>query len=269
MSVAHRLTVMRWTIATACVIVLAISTGLWVNASTVTYVPPGGRAILYIGVVVAWGFVGVGAFAWIRRPENRTGALMVLVGTLVAFTGMQYFDQPAPVGDRRPVRHALPVGARPPPDRVSERADRGPPRVRGRRARLRRGRGSDPRPARHPVHRLPGQSLADRRYWRARDTVRRRAGAARPDRARRRRDRLDRTPSRHEPAHPPRPRAGAPARRGDPRARAGDGRGLLGRRRDRRPAADRLLLRVRAAARRVPARARAHAASSAPRPSPA
>ena len=42
--------------------------------------PPGGRSILYIGVVIAWGFAAVGAYAHSRRPENHTGALMVLVG---------------------------------------------------------------------------------------------------------------------------------------------------------------------------------------------
>ena len=42
--------------------------------------PPGGRAIPYIGVALAWGFVGVGAYAWLRRPDNRTGALMIAVG---------------------------------------------------------------------------------------------------------------------------------------------------------------------------------------------
>src|SRR4051794_18517664 len=32
------------------------------------------------GPVVGWSFVGTGLFAWQRRPANRTGALMVLLG---------------------------------------------------------------------------------------------------------------------------------------------------------------------------------------------
>ena len=32
------------------------------------------------GPVVGWSFIGVGLYAWRRRPESRTGALMVLLG---------------------------------------------------------------------------------------------------------------------------------------------------------------------------------------------
>ncbi len=32
------------------------------------------------GAVVGWSFVGTGLYAWRRRPESRTGALMVLLG---------------------------------------------------------------------------------------------------------------------------------------------------------------------------------------------
>src|SRR3954451_10508530 len=86
---------MRATIATACAIALAIGVALLVHAPDVTRLPPGGRSILYLGVAVAWGFVGVGAFAWARRPENATGALMAVVGGLMACTGLQFFDTPA------------------------------------------------------------------------------------------------------------------------------------------------------------------------------
>src|SRR4051812_48476969 len=93
-SQAHRLTTMRWVIGIACLIALVIGGVLLVEAPEVTRLPPGGRSILYIGIVLAWGFVGVGAYAWVRRPENRTGALMVLVGVLMALTGLQFFDAP-------------------------------------------------------------------------------------------------------------------------------------------------------------------------------
>jgi signal transduction histidine kinase len=83
---------MRWIIATACLIVFAIGVALVLQAPDVTRPPAGGIAILYIGIVISWGFVGVGASAAYRRPENHTGALMVLVGLLVAVTGLQFFD---------------------------------------------------------------------------------------------------------------------------------------------------------------------------------
>src|SRR4051794_5602247 len=86
---------MRWTIATGCLIAFGIGAALLIKAPDVTRLPPGGVAILYIGVAVAWGFAGVGAFAWARRPENPTGALMLLVGVLMAITGLQFFDTPA------------------------------------------------------------------------------------------------------------------------------------------------------------------------------
>ena len=54
--------------------------------------------MLYIGVVLVWGFVGVGSYAWLRRPDNATGKLMVIVGVLVALTGFQFFDTPALLG---------------------------------------------------------------------------------------------------------------------------------------------------------------------------
>ena len=54
--------------------------------------------MLYIGVVLVWGFVGVGSYAWLRRPDNATGKLMVIVGVLVGLTGFQFFDTPALLG---------------------------------------------------------------------------------------------------------------------------------------------------------------------------
>jgi len=86
---------MRWIIATACLISLTIGVALIAYWDQVTRPPVGGIAILFIGVVVSWGFAGVGAYAWLRRPENKTGVLMACVGALTAFTGMQFFDTPA------------------------------------------------------------------------------------------------------------------------------------------------------------------------------
>ena len=33
-----------------------------------------------VGLLLGWSFIGSGLFGWARRPDNRTGALMVAVG---------------------------------------------------------------------------------------------------------------------------------------------------------------------------------------------
>jgi signal transduction histidine kinase len=83
---------MRWAIAAAVLFALAVSVALLIEAPNADPLPPGGVTVLYIGVVLVLGFVGVGASAWLRRPDNATGALMILVGVLVGFTGMQFFE---------------------------------------------------------------------------------------------------------------------------------------------------------------------------------
>ena len=50
----------------------------------------------YIGVVLAWGFVAAGCFAWLRRPDNRTGVLMIAVGLATLTAGLQFSDAPVP-----------------------------------------------------------------------------------------------------------------------------------------------------------------------------
>jgi len=54
--------------------------------------PEGGRLVLFLGTALAWGFVGVGSYAWQRRPESRIGGLMVLTGLAVITTGLQFAD---------------------------------------------------------------------------------------------------------------------------------------------------------------------------------
>ena len=88
----------RILVAGAVVYALAIGIWLLIEAPNAVHLPPGGRSVLYIGVVLVWGFVGVGSFAWLRRPDNATGKLMVIVGVLVGLTGFQFFDTPALLG---------------------------------------------------------------------------------------------------------------------------------------------------------------------------
>ncbi|MDA0164539.1 histidine kinase [Solirubrobacter ginsenosidimutans] len=85
---------MRLTIAAACVTTFAIGTVILVATPGFDRLPPGGRAVPYLGIALAWGFVAVGSFAWLRRPDNRTGALMTIVGVGVALTGFSLFDVP-------------------------------------------------------------------------------------------------------------------------------------------------------------------------------
>jgi len=37
-------------------------------------------AVAALGVVIGWGFIGVGLFTWVRRPDNSLGSLMVATG---------------------------------------------------------------------------------------------------------------------------------------------------------------------------------------------
>jgi signal transduction histidine kinase len=47
-----------------------------------------------LGIVIGWGFIGVGLFAWARRPDNRVGALMVLTGFTWFIGGLGFSDIP-------------------------------------------------------------------------------------------------------------------------------------------------------------------------------
>jgi signal transduction histidine kinase len=47
-------------------------------------------------LVVGWGFVGVGLFAWRRRPDNRVGMLMAATGFSFLFAGVGLSDLPLP-----------------------------------------------------------------------------------------------------------------------------------------------------------------------------
>src|SRR5438046_71886 len=48
-----------------------------------------------IGITVTLSFIGTGLYAWDRRPENGTGALMVLVGFSFLLVGLGAANEPA------------------------------------------------------------------------------------------------------------------------------------------------------------------------------
>jgi signal transduction histidine kinase len=57
---------------------------------------PRSLAYLLIAIIgVSWSFVAAGLVAWSRRPENRTGALMVAVGLASALPGLRLVGTPA------------------------------------------------------------------------------------------------------------------------------------------------------------------------------
>jgi signal transduction histidine kinase len=49
---------------------------------------------LLLGLVIGWSFIGAGVVAWTRRPGNRTGPLMVLVGFLWFIGRLDFASQP-------------------------------------------------------------------------------------------------------------------------------------------------------------------------------
>ena len=65
-------------------------------ASDAERLPPGGRGVGYLGVALAWGFVAVGSYVALRRPDRRTGVLMIAVGLVTLTAGLQFSDAPLP-----------------------------------------------------------------------------------------------------------------------------------------------------------------------------
>jgi signal transduction histidine kinase len=64
-----------WALALAALVTLAAETWLLVDSSQAD------RGLwIALLIVVGGGFIGAGLFAWYRRPDNRTGALMVATG---------------------------------------------------------------------------------------------------------------------------------------------------------------------------------------------
>jgi signal transduction histidine kinase len=47
-----------------------------------------------LGPVIGWSFIGTGLYAWRRRPESRTGALMVLLGFAWFLSALSFADSP-------------------------------------------------------------------------------------------------------------------------------------------------------------------------------
>jgi len=48
-----------------------------------------------LGLVIGWGFIGTGLFAWARRPDNSVGSLMTLTGFAFLVAGLSSSNIPA------------------------------------------------------------------------------------------------------------------------------------------------------------------------------
>src|ERR671916_1198281 len=65
----------------AAIIVAAVAAGALVVVLELASDHREAKAVWAVfGPAVGWSFVGTGLYAWRRRPESRTGALMVLLG---------------------------------------------------------------------------------------------------------------------------------------------------------------------------------------------
>lgn len=59
-------------------------------------IPDGGVGFAVLALVIAWSFIGTGLFAWWRRPESRTGFLMVAVGFSWCLGALVDIESPIP-----------------------------------------------------------------------------------------------------------------------------------------------------------------------------
>ncbi|HWT23501.1 MAG TPA: histidine kinase, partial [Solirubrobacteraceae bacterium] len=75
------------------VVVAALACGVAVIALVLTSDHEEDKGVWAVfGPAVMWSFVGTGLYAWRRRPESRTGALMVLLGFAWFVAGLGFAD---------------------------------------------------------------------------------------------------------------------------------------------------------------------------------
>ena len=78
----------------ASAITLALGVVLLAMTPEASRLPPGGRLVPVLVVVIAWGFFALGSLAAVRRPDNRTGTLMCGFGFAVLISGFVISDEP-------------------------------------------------------------------------------------------------------------------------------------------------------------------------------
>jgi hypothetical protein len=76
--------------------IAVVGVAVLVATPDATRLPPGGRAVPPLAVLVGWSFVAAGAYAWLRRPDNPTGALMAAFGIAAQVSVLSVSDAPLP-----------------------------------------------------------------------------------------------------------------------------------------------------------------------------
>jgi len=80
---------------TRAVLLAALACGAGVVALLLASDHQGAKTVWAIlGPAVGWSFIGVGLYAWRRRPDSRTGALMVLLGFAWFLSALSFSDLP-------------------------------------------------------------------------------------------------------------------------------------------------------------------------------
>jgi signal transduction histidine kinase len=80
---------------TRAVVLAALACGVAADALLLASDHQGAKTVWAIfGPAVGWSFIGVGLYAWRRRPESRTGALMVLLGFAWFLSALSFADSP-------------------------------------------------------------------------------------------------------------------------------------------------------------------------------
>jgi signal transduction histidine kinase len=82
----------RLALVSGWIAALVLGVVVLILASDAQRLPSGGRGVGYLGVALAWGFVAVGSYATLRRPDRRTGVLMIAVGLATLLAGLQFSD---------------------------------------------------------------------------------------------------------------------------------------------------------------------------------
>ena len=92
-------TALRWTqrarvaaVAVACVAALVLGALLLAATPQADRLGDGGILLAVLLVAMGLGFTALGAFATLRRPDNRTGVLMIAEGLIALVTGLQISD---------------------------------------------------------------------------------------------------------------------------------------------------------------------------------
>jgi signal transduction histidine kinase len=82
---------------TRAILLAALACGVGVDALLLASNHQDAKPVwMIVAPAIAWSFIATGLYAWRRRPESRTGALMVLVGFAWFVAGVAFANAPLP-----------------------------------------------------------------------------------------------------------------------------------------------------------------------------